>query len=254
MVVDTPERRKDMQTQPEGQMTRSDRFTTILNWAAVLMMVGALAMVFLYAPRERTMGDVQRIFYFHLGSAWVGFFAFFVTMASGVHYLWRGEQRWDILGSASAEVGTVFMTMAIVSGSLWARPVWNTWWTWDPRLTISAVQWLLYLAYFMLRAGIEDPGRRARFAAVYGIIAFLTVPMSFLSIRIWRTIHPVVVAGSPNSGAEGAFSMTDAMRHTMFFSLAAFTVLYATLLRHRLRLAWAQEQAARLRQQVLNRL
>jgi heme exporter protein C len=232
---------------------KTDRLTTILNWAAVIMMMGGLAMVFLYAPRERTMGDVQRIFYFHLGAAWVGFFAFFVTMVSGVMYLWKGEPRWDVLGNTSAEIGTAFMTMAIISGSLWAKPAWNTWWTWDPRLTISAIQWLLYLAYFMLRAGLEDPGRRARFSAVYGIIAFITVPLSFLSIRIWRTIHPVVVGSEGSVSAEGSFNMTASMRYTLFFSLATFTVLYFTLLRHRLRLAWAQERVARLRQRVLSR-
>jgi heme exporter protein C len=235
-------------------VSKTDRLTTILNWAAVVMMMGGLAMVFLYAPRERTMGDVQRIFYFHLGAAWVGFFAFFVTMVGGVIYLWQGATRWDGVSSASAEIGTAFMTMAIVSGSLWARPAWNTWWTWDPRLTISAVQWLLYLAYFMLRAAIEGPGRRARFAAVYGIMAFVTVPLSFLSIRIWRTIHPVVVGSEGGVSAAGGFNMTAQMRHTLFFCLAAFTVLYFTLLHHRLRLAWTQERVARLRQRVLNRM
>ncbi len=235
-------------------MNRDDRLMTVLNWAAVVMMLGALYMAFLYAPRERNMGDVQRIFYFHLGAAWVGFFAFFVTMVSGILYLRQGIQRWDITGNASAEVGTVFMTMAIFSGSLWAKPVWNTWWTWDPRLTISAIQWLLYLAYFMLRAGIENPGQRARFAAVYGIIAFLTVPLSFMSIRFWRTIHPVVTSGDGGGGAQGSFNMVSTMRHTLFFCLAAFSVLYITLLRHRLRLAWAQEHVARLRQRVLNRV
>jgi heme exporter protein C len=235
-------------------MNKTDRWTIILTLAAAVMMLGGLTMVFLYAPREANMGDVQRIFYFHLGSAWVGFFAFFVTMVSGVLYLWKGERRWDTLGVSSAEIGTVFMTMAIISGSLWARPVWNTWWTWDPRLTISAIQWLLYLAYFMLRSGIEDPERRARFSAVYGIIAFLTVPLSFLSIRIWRTIHPVVVAGDSGAGTEGSFSMTGSMRQTLFFSLATFTVLYFMLLRYRLRLAWADERIAQLRQRVLNRM
>lgn len=235
-------------------MARTDRWTAILNWAAVATMISGLAIVFLYAPREMNMGDVQRIFYHHLGVAWVGFFAFFVTMVSGVMYLWKGTKRWDVIGNASAEIGTVFMTMAIISGSLWARPVWNTWWTWDPRLTISAIQWLLYLAYFMLRAGIEDPARRARFSAVYGIIAFLTVPLSFLSIRIWRTIHPVVVGSDGGVSAEGSFNMTAKMRHTLFFSLATFTVLYFTLLRHRLRLAWSEERVARLRQRVLGRL
>jgi heme exporter protein C len=233
-------------------MNNTNRWTTILTVAALLMMLGGLAMVFLYAPREANMGDVQRIFYFHLGSAWVGFFAFFVTMLGGVLYLWKGEKQGDTLGVSSAEIGTVFMTMAIVSGSLWARPVWNTWWTWDPRLTITAIQWLLYLAYFMLRAGIEDPERRARFSAVYGIIAFLTVPLSFLSIRIWRTIHPVVVGGESGTSAEGAFNMTAAMRNTLFFSLATFTVLYFMLLLYRLRLGWAEERVAQLRQRVMS--
>ncbi len=239
-------------------MTKSDvpqdRLTTALNWAATLMMLGGLALVFLYAPRERTMGDVQRIFYFHLGAAWVGFFAFFVTMAGGVAYLCKGQARWDLLSHASAQVGTVFMTMAIASGSLWARPVWNTWWTWDPRLTISAIQWLLYLAYFMLRAGIEDPGRRARLAAVYGIAAFVSVPLSFLSIRMWRTIHPVIIGGTTLSDDAGAFNMTAPMRHTLFFNLANFTVLYVTLLRHSLRVAWTQARVARLRQRLLSRM
>jgi heme exporter protein C len=235
-------------------MDKANRWTTILTVAAIVMMIGGIVMVFLYAPRELNMGDVQRIFYFHLGSAWVGFFAFFVTMLAGVIYLWKGEKRWDTLGVSSAEIGTVFMTMAIISGSLWARPVWNTWWTWDPRLTITAIQWLLYLAYFMLRAGIEGDERRARFSAVYGIIAFLTVPLSFLSIRIWRTIHPVVVAGDSGTSAEGAFSMTAPMRDTLFFSIAAFTVLYFMLLAYRLRLGWAEERVARLRQHVLNRI
>jgi heme exporter protein C len=235
-------------------MQRANRWTTILTLAASVMMLGGIAMVFLYAPRELNMGDVQRIFYFHLGSAWVGFFAFFVTMLAGVIYLWKGEKRWDTLGVSSAEIGTVFMTMAIISGSLWARPVWNVWWTWDPRLTITAIQWLLYLAYFMLRAGIEGPERRARFSAVYGIIAFLTVPLSFLSIRIWRTIHPVVVGGDSGTSVEGAFNMTASMRNTLFFSLAAFTVLYFMLLAYRLRLGWAEERVARLRQRVLSRI
>lgn len=235
-------------------MRKISLWTTILTWAAAIMMMAGLAMVFLYAPREANMGDVQRIFYFHLASAWVGFFAFFVTMASGVMYLWKNTKRWDSLGVASAEIGIVFMTMAIISGSLWARPAWNTWWTWDPRLTITAIQWLLYLAYFMLRAGIEDPERRARFSAVFGIIAFLTVPLSFLSIRLWRTIHPVVVAGDSGSGAEGSFNMTASMRNTLFFSMATFTVLYFMLLLYRLRLAWSEGRVAQLRQRVINRM
>jgi len=157
-------------------------------------------MALIYAPTEKTMGDVQRIFYFHVSAAWVGFFAFSVTMVAGVLLLTKREKRWDIVAACSAEIGLVFMTMAIITGSLWARPTWNTWWTWDPRLTVSAVQWLLYVAYFMLRSGIAEPTRKARFSAVYGIVAFVTVPLSFFAIRWWRTIHPVVIGSGEGGG------------------------------------------------------
>nr|NIV30458.1 cytochrome C assembly protein [Anaerolineae bacterium] len=124
-----------------------------ISGVAVLV---ALGMVFLYAPREATMGDVQRIFYFHVASAWVGFFAFFVTFLAGIGYLAQGQRRWDILALSSVEIGLTFITMTVVTGALWARPVWGTYWTWEPRLTISAVQLLIYVAYLMLRAAIES--------------------------------------------------------------------------------------------------
>jgi len=202
----------------------------ILALASAVAMLIALGMVFLYAPREATMGDVQRIFYFHVSSAWVGFFAFFVTFLAGILYLIRGERRWDILALSSVEVGLTFITMAVITGSLWARPVWGTYWTWEPRLTISAVQLLIYIAYGMLRRAVEGPERRARFAAVYGIVAFVTVPLSWFAIRWWRTIHPDILTGG------GEMALTPRMVQTLLVSLAAFTLLYATLLRQRMRL------------------
>lgn len=211
--------------------------------SAVVMFV-ALGMVFLYAPREATMGNVQRIFYFHVASAWVGFFAFFVTFLASVGYLARGEQQWDILGLSSVEIGLAFITMVIVTGSLWARPVWGAYWTWEPRLTISAVQLLIYVAYGMLRAAIENPERRARFAAAYGIVAFVTVPLSWFAIRWWRTIHPNIL-----TGGEG-MTITPRMVHTLLVSLAAFTLLYANLLRQRMRLERAAGAVARLRARI----
>ncbi len=202
--------------------------------------LGALWMVFGYAPREATMGDVQRIFYFHVASAWVGFFGFFVTFAAGILYLIREERRWDIVALSSAEVGLAFITMTLLTGMLWARPVWGVYWTWEPRLTISAVQWLLYVAYVMLRGSVMSPEREARFAAVYGIVAFVTVPLSWFAIRWWRTIHPVVVT------AEG-MAMTPRMMHTLFVSLGAFTVVYVTLLLRRIRLERLRDRLADLR-------
>jgi heme exporter protein C len=205
----------------------------------------ALGMVFLYAPREATMGDVQRIFYFHVASAWVGFFAFFVTFLAGIGYLARGLRRWDILALSSVEIGLTFITMTVVTGALWARPVWGTYWTWEPRLTISAVQLLIYIAYLMLRAAIESPERRARFAAVYGVVAFVTVPLSWFAIRWWRTIHPDIL-----TGGEG-MATTSRMIHALLVSVVAFTLLYATLLRQRVRLERAADALARLRAEVI---
>ncbi len=214
-----------------------------LSTAAVLV---ALGMVFLYAPREATMGDVQRIFYFHVASAWVGFFAFFITFVAGIGYLVQGKRRWDILALSSVEIGLTFITMAVVTGSLWARPAWGTYWTWEPRLTISAVQLLIYVAYGMLRTAMESPERKARLAAVYGIVAFVTVPLSWFAIRWWRTIHPDILAG-------GEMALTPRMVQTLLTSIGAFTLLYVTLLRQRVRLEWAADALARLRLRADNK-
>jgi heme exporter protein C len=217
----------------------------VLAGVSGVAVLAALGMVFLYAPREATMGDVQRIFYFHVSSAWVGFFAFFVTFLAGIGYLAQGQRRWDILALSSVEVGLTFITMTVITGALWARPVWGTYWTWEPRLTISAVQLLIYIAYLMLRAAIDSPERRARFAAVYGVVAFVTVPLSWFAIRWWRTIHPDIL-----TGGEG-MATTSRMIHALLVSLAAFTLLYVTLLRQRVRLERAADALARLRAEIV---
>jgi heme exporter protein C len=213
----------------------------MLAGASALVVIAALGMVFLYAPREVTMGDVQRIFYFHVASAWVGFFGFFVTFLAGIGYLVTGRRRWDIVGLSSVEAGLTFITMTVVTGALWAKPVWGTYWTWEPRLTISAVQLLIYVAYGMLRASIENSDQKARFAAVYGIVAFVTVPLSWFAIRWWRTIHPDIL-----TGGEG-MALTQQMIHTLLVAIVAFTTLYATLLRQRIRLERAKDALTRIR-------
>ncbi|MCD6285851.1 MAG: cytochrome c biogenesis protein CcsA [Anaerolineae bacterium] len=215
-------------------LRRKNRVGVVLTVLSVAAFLGALWMVFGYAPREATMGDVQRIFYFHVASAWVGFFGFFVTFVTSIVYLVREERHWDIVAASSAEIGLAFITMTLLTGMLWARPVWGVYWTWEPRLTISAVQWLLYVAYVMLRGSVASPEREARFAAVYGIMAFVTVPLSWFAIRWWRTIHPQVVSG------EG-MAMTPRMVQTLLTSIGVFTLVYVTLLRQRIRLALAQD-------------
>ncbi len=222
-----------------------------LTWLTAAMFAAALYLVLFYAPREAVMGDVQRVFYFHVAAGWVGALAFLVTAVSGAIYLARADRRWDNIATASVEIGVVFTLINIVSGSIWARPIWNTWWTWDPRLVTATVMELIYIAYLMLRQGIEDPDRRARFGSVYGILGFLSVPLTFLSIRIWRTIHPVVV-GSGDPTAEGSFDMTSRMLQAFMFSLLTFTFLYATLLWHRVRLGRLSEKVEQLKMKVLS--
>ncbi len=216
-------------------MQSTPRALKLLNGFTGLVFVISLYLVFFYAPREAVMGEVQRIFYFHVAAGWVGALAFLVTAVAGGMLLARGDRKWDQIALASVEIGVVFTFINIVTGSIWARPIWNTWWTWDPRLVTATVMELIYLAYLMLRQGIEDPDRRARFGAVYGIVGFLSVPLTFLSIRIFRTIHPVVI-GNNDPTAQGTFDMTPKMRLAFFFSLFTFTFIYVTLLWHRLRL------------------
>ncbi|MCU0502403.1 MAG: cytochrome c biogenesis protein CcsA, partial [Anaerolineae bacterium] len=186
----------------------------------------------------------QRIIYFHVPVAWLSMLAFGVTAIGSVVYLITSKRFWDSLAVSSAELGIVFTLAAMASGSLWAKPAWNTWWTWDPRLTTYTIMFLLYVAYFMLRSAMDDPARRARFAAVYGIFAFLSVPITFMSIRWWRTIHPVLI--DPKSG----FGLSKNMMPVFFLSLIAFTVFYIVLLIYRVRLERSREQVDALKEQL----
>jgi heme exporter protein C len=231
-------------------MEKPSRALQTLNIVSAILMLAAIGMVFFYAPEELVMGQVQRIFYFHVSSAWIGFLAFFVTVVAGVMYLRSGQPFWDRLGSSSVEVGLLFSISAGVAGAIWARPIWNTWWTWDPRLTTYTIMALIYIAYLMLRQGIEDPDRRARFAAVYGIVGFISVPITYESIRWWRTIHPVVI-GSTSPTAKGSFDMTPPMVATFLFSLFAFTVLYFCFLLNRMRLARLEERVEKLKAEMM---
>ena len=207
---------------------------SILNGITAILLIIAALMVFFYAPVERVMGLVQKVFYFHVATAWVGMLGFLAAAVAGVLYLIKGNPKYDLAGLAAVEISLVFFFVAIIMGSIWARPIWNTWWTWDPRLTTATIVELIYAAYMMLRQGIEDPARRARFGAVYAILGFVSVPLTFASIHLLRTIHPVVVGA--DSGSGGGFSMTGPMKQTFFFSLFTFSVLFIDLLWHRIRL------------------
>ncbi len=230
-------------------MEKKPVLLTVLDSLTIIIFLVATGMVFLYAPMEAVMGWVQRVFYFHVAAGWVGMLGFFVAAVAGIAYLRSKDLKWDGAGIAGVEIGLVFMLICIITGAIWARPIWNTWWTWDPRLTTATIMELVYAAYLMLRSGIDDPEKRARFGAIYAIIGFVSVPLTFISIRLFRTIHPVII-GSSDPSALGAFDMSARMSQTFFFSLFAFSVLFADLLWHRIRLSKLEEQVDHLKMEL----
>jgi heme exporter protein C len=207
---------------------------------AALLVLAALVAAFVVAPTEREMGDVQRIFYFHVASAWTAFLAFFVVFIGSIAYLRTRALSWDVVAVSAAEIGIVFTSLTLVSGSIWARSAWGTWWTWEPRLTTTLMLWLIYVSYLLLRGMMEDADRRAAFASVFGIIGFVDVPFVFFSIRWWRTLHPQVV------GSEG-FNMEATMLPALFLSVIAFTVVFLHLLLLRASLERSQQEMVELR-------
>ena len=231
-------------------MPEKPRLLKIIDVIAVVLLIAATAMVFFYAPTEKVMGLVQKVFYFHVASAWVGMLSFVAAAAVGIGYLRSNDLRWDVASLAAVELGMVFMVIGIITGSIWARPVWNTWWTWDPRLTTTTIMVLIYAAYLMLRQGIDEPEKRARFGAVYVIVGALSVPLTFLSIRYFRTIHPVLI-GDSDPGATGAFDMVPMMLQTFMFSLLTYSVIFVSLYWHRIRLG---SLAAKVEQLKIRRL
>lgn len=214
--------------------------SNILQGLSFASMMAALYLVFIWVPTEREMGVVQRIFYFHVPLAWVSFLAFFVVFVSSILYLWKGERRWDSLAYASAEIGILFTTLVLITGPIWAKPVWGTWWVWDTRLTTTLVLWLIYLAYLMVRPFASDESQGARFAAVVGVVGFVDVPFVALAIVMRRTQHPGPLI------FEGG--LTSSMLITLLVCVAAFTILYVNVLVQRMSLREVEAEIAEMRQ------
>ena len=230
-------------------MDPKPRLLSFLDTLTTILFVISVGMVFFYVPTEAVMGNVQKVFYFHVATAWVGMLGFMAAMVVGIAYLRTSNMKWDIAGLAAIEISLVFFFVTIILGSIWARPIWNTWWTWDPRLTTASIVELIYAAYLMLRQGIEDPDRRARFGAVYAILGSLSIPLTFISIRLLRTIHPVVI-GDSDPTAEGGFDMTPKMQLTFFFSLFTFSIIFINLFWHRIRQGTLASKVEQLRLKV----
>ncbi len=208
-------------------MTRKAQsgFDAVLGVLLLVGMICALYMAFLGAPRERTMGDLQRIFYFHVPAGIVGLTAFAVNFAASLMFLIKKERKWDNLALSACEIGVMFITIVLVTGPIWAKPVWFVWWTWSPRLTSSLILWMLYIAYLLVRNYVPDPDRRAMMSAVFGIVAFVDAPIVWFSIRWWRDIHP-----SPMLETGG---LSPAMRPALWTCVTAFMILCVYLLRRR---------------------
>ena len=220
----------------------------VLDLVSIILLVVSTYLALVFAPTELVMGDVQRVFYFHIGTAWTALIGFILAAVFSVVYLIQKDLKWDRLQVAAIEVSLVFFFITIVLGSIWARPAWNTWWTWDPRLTTAAVTELIYIAYFMLRQGIDDPDRRARFGAVYALVGGISAPITFFAIRLFRSIHPVVI-GSANANQE-KMGMTADMKVAFFFALFAFTIIFIDLFWNRIRLGDLQEKVEQLKLKV----
>ncbi|MGH2511676.1 MAG: cytochrome c biogenesis protein CcsA [Candidatus Limnocylindrales bacterium] len=202
-----------------------------------LIMVATVAIGLLGVPADAIQGDAQRIMYVHVPAAWLAYLAFFVTLLGGLGYLLRHDLRWDRLAVASAELGLLFTGATIVSGSIWGKVTWGVWWDWDPRLTTTAVMFLVYAGYILLRESIVDRDRRARLAAVLGIVAFINVPIVHLSVLWWRGLHQAPTVLNP-----GGPTIAPIMLAALLANLVAFTIAYAWLLRRRMALEAARDR------------
>jgi heme exporter protein C len=206
--------------------------------------VTTFLMFFVAREADASMGgQLQRIFYVHVPSAWVGYLAFAVVFVSSIAYLRTGSRRWDLLAHSSAEIGVLFVTLVLVTGPIWAHPVWGTWWEWDARLTSALVMWLTYVGYLFLRNLTVDPRKAGRMAAVVGIVGFVNVPIVHFSVQWWRTLHPSgpTLANPIDSSGLGGQEVI-----TFLTSLAAFTLLYAWLLVQRSRVGHLADRVEEL--------
>ena len=208
----------------------------LLGLTGVFMLVSIYA-IFLYAPIEKSMqsgGVAQKIFYFHLPLALLCFLAFFIVFVASIAYLYTKHGMWDRVAYSAAEVGIIFCTLVLITGSIWGKSTWNVWWTWDPRLTTVMILWCMYVAYLMLRKMLEPGSQMLNIVSVFGIISFINVPITFMAIRMWRTIHPVVI------DKEGVH-ISPPMLHTLLLNFAAFTLLFVVLLRMRVRIEGTEQ-------------
>jgi len=215
-----------------------------LIWILLPAIPIALYFAFLYAPTEQVMGEVQRIFYFHVASGWIALLSFFFVFIGGVLYLWKRKVVYDHFAHAACEVGVLFTTIVLITGPIWAKPAWNVWWTWDPRLTSTLILWFIFVAYLLFRASLRHHPSIRTYASVYGIIGFVDVPIVWMSIRWWRTIHPQVISMEK-------INMDPKMWTAAWVSFLALSLLYTVLMIYRMRLEKMQENVDSIQERML---
>ncbi|MEJ2481637.1 MAG: cytochrome c biogenesis protein CcsA [Gemmatimonadota bacterium] len=209
-------------------MTNKSGKANLIGIAALAtLLIGSFVGLFVVSP-DRLQGDVQRLMYVHVPAAWLAFLSFFVVFLMSVLYLIQRDLKWDRVAHASAEIGVVFTVLTLALGSMWGKPTWGVWWTWDPRLTTTAIMLAIYVGYLAIRSFADDPDKRARWAAIVGIIGFANVPIVYLSVIWWRTLH------QPPSSPR---SVSPEILWTLLFNLLAFTLVYTYLMMRRIRLA-----------------
>lgn len=219
---------------------KRSRRHVLLGVAALVAMLAGTGWALFVAPPDAVQGEVQRLMYLHVPSAWVGMLSFFLVFVMSILYLLQRDPRWDMIAHAGVEVGVLFIALTLALGSLWGKPTWGVWWTWDPRLTTTAIMLVIYVGYLAVRGFAQDPGKRARWSAVVGVVAFVNVPIVYLSVYWWRTLH------QPPSSAR---SVAPEMLWPLLVNLGGFTLVYIYLMLRRYRLATAEreleEKAAR---------
>lgn len=219
----------------------------VLPVATGVALCGAMYAVFMWVPNDSFQGPIQRIFYVHMAMWLPTFTAFGIVAVASVLFLWKRQPAWDRLGQASAELGLLFCTLGLATGSIWARPIWGTWWTWDPRLTLTLILWMLYAAYLLLRTLTTDSEQGAVFAAILGITGVVDLYLINRAVYWWRSIHPAVIVDQ-----KGGSGLSDPhMQVTLIITLAAFFLLFLWLLRVRMQIAAMEEHVEELREDLV---
>lgn len=230
---------------PQLAGSMGQRAAQILGALTGVTMVAAVVMA-LRVPPDTATGDLIRILYFHVPSAWLAFLAFGVVALASLVYLWRRDRRWDVIALASAEFGVIMTALTLISGSMWGYKAWGAWWVWDARLTLTLVMFLVYVGYLMLRAYVGTDEKRARYAAVLGIVGALDIPLIHFAVEWWRGQHPTAIIVT-DSGPK----LAGPLFPPLMVSLLAFTLLYLFVMLVRVRLEQRRDQIAVLQMEAI---